>query len=143
MDKKGKVVLDKSEENPLSKFLRRSKHYVCSFPSHALLNSDLAGGKMLVIAGVNVLMFDQKVLVVDDETDIVRLLQTVLIKEGIDQVYTAGTAEARWVEFQKWRPNLVILDIMLPDGEGYEVCKKIRAVQCSDILLIGQDGRNR
>lgn len=47
---------------------------------------------MLVIAGVNVLMFDQKVLVVDDETDIVRLLQTVLIKEGIDQVYTAGTA---------------------------------------------------
>ena len=45
MDKKGKVVLDKQEENPLSKFLRRSKHYVCSFPSHALLNSSLAGGK--------------------------------------------------------------------------------------------------
>ena len=91
---------------------------------------------MLVIAGVNVLAFDQKVLVVDDETDIVRLLQTVLIKEGIDQVYTAGTAEAAWVEFQKWRPDLVILDIMLPDGEGYEVCKKIRDVSNVPIFFL-------
>ncbi|EGG35186.1 response regulator receiver domain protein [Paenibacillus sp. HGF5] len=72
--------------------------------------------------------FDQRVLVVDDEADIVRLLQTVLVKEGIDQVYTAATAEEAWIEFQQRQPDIVILDIMLPDGEGYEVCKKIRSV---------------
>ncbi|MGO4790540.1 response regulator transcription factor [Paenibacillus sp. 2KB_20] len=80
--------------------------------------------------------FDQKVLVVDDEADIVRLLQTVLIKEGIDQVYTAATAEAAWLEFQNWQPDLVILDIMLPDGEGYEVCKKIRSVSNVPIFFL-------
>ncbi|AWP27997.1 response regulator transcription factor [Paenibacillus sp. Cedars] len=80
--------------------------------------------------------FDQKVLIVDDEADIVRLLQTVLVKEGIDQVYTAATAEAAWDEFQRCQPDIVILDIMLPDGEGYEVCKKIRAVSNVPIFFL-------
>ncbi|WFB61294.1 response regulator transcription factor [Paenibacillus sp. BR1-192] len=80
--------------------------------------------------------FDQRVLVVDDEADIVRLLQTVLIKEGIDQVYTAATAEEAWIEFQQRQPDIVILDIMLPDGEGYEVCKKIRSISNVPIFFL-------
>lgn len=80
--------------------------------------------------------FDQKVLIVDDEADILRLLRTVLVKEGIDQVYTAATAESAWLEFQKWQPDIVILDIMLPDGEGYEVCKNIRAVSNVPIFFL-------
>lgn len=80
--------------------------------------------------------FQQKVLVVDDETDIVRLLQTVLIKEGIEQVYTAATAEEAWIEFQRRQPDLVVLDIMLPDGEGYEVCKKIRSISNVPIFFL-------
>lgn len=78
----------------------------------------------------------QKVLIVDDEDDIVKLLQTVLIKEGIEQVYTAGTAADAWLEFQRRDPDLVILDIMLPDGEGYEVCKKIRSVSNVPIFFL-------
>lgn len=80
--------------------------------------------------------FDQRVLVVDDEADIVRLLQTVLIKEGIDQVYTAATAEEAWIQFQQRQPDIVILDIMLPDGEGYDVCKKIRSVSNVPIFFL-------
>lgn len=80
--------------------------------------------------------FDQRVLVVDDEADIVRLLQTVLIKEGIDQVYTAATAAEAWIEFQQRQPDIVILDIMLPDGEGYEVCKKIRSISNVPIFFL-------
>ncbi|MWV44171.1 response regulator [Paenibacillus sp. HJL G12] len=80
--------------------------------------------------------FNQKVLIVDDEADIVRLLQTVLIKEGIEGVYTAGTAEQAWTEFQQRQPDIVILDIMLPDGEGYDVCKKIRSVSNVPIFFL-------
>lgn len=79
---------------------------------------------------------NQKVLIVDDEEDIVRLLQTVLIKEGIDQVYTAGTAEEAWTQFQEKQPDIVVLDIMLPDGEGYDVCKKIRSVSNAPIFFL-------
>ncbi|WP_136604044.1 response regulator transcription factor [Paenibacillus dokdonensis] len=86
--------------------------------------------------GVIVLTFNQKVLIVDDEADIVRLLQTVLIKEGIEQVYAAATAEEGWIEFQKRQPDIVVLDIMLPDGEGYDVCKKIRSVSNVPIFFL-------
>lgn len=79
---------------------------------------------------------EQKVLIVDDEVDILRLLKTVLIKEGIDQVYTASTAAEGWAQFQDKQPNIVILDIMLPDGEGYDVCKKIRHVSNVPIFFL-------
>jgi DNA-binding response OmpR family regulator len=79
---------------------------------------------------------DQKVLIVDDEADILRLLKTVLAKEGIDHVYTASTAADGWTQFQDMQPDIVILDIMLPDGEGYDVCKKIRNVSNVPIFFL-------
>ncbi|WP_188067451.1 response regulator transcription factor [Brevibacillus brevis] len=77
-----------------------------------------------------------KVLIVDDEEDIVRLLKTVLIKEGIENVYTASTAAEGFGQFQDKHPDVVILDIMLPDGEGYDVCKKIRNISHVPILFL-------
>ncbi|WP_079909346.1 response regulator transcription factor [Paenibacillus sp. 32352] len=78
----------------------------------------------------------KKVLIIDDEEDIVRLLRTVLMKEGIDPVYTAATAAEGWNQFQEKQPDIVLLDIMLPDGEGYEICKQIRAVSHVPILFL-------
>lgn len=72
----------------------------------------------------------------DDEEDIVRLLRTVLVKEGFEHVYTAATAEESWLQFQDKQPDVVILDIMLPDGEGYDVCKKIRNVSNVPIFFL-------
>lgn len=77
-----------------------------------------------------------KVLIVDDEEDILRLLKTVLIKEGIENVVTAKTAAEGWLQFQHQQPDLVILDIMLPDGEGYEVCKSIRSTSQVPIFFL-------
>lgn len=85
---------------------------------------------------ITTMALNQKVLIVDDEEDIVRLLKTVLVKEGIQRVYTASTAEAAWLEFQNRQPDIVILDIMLPDGEGYDVCKKIRSVSNVPIFFL-------
>lgn len=82
------------------------------------------------------LLLDQKILIVDDEEDIVKLLRTVLIKEGFEHVFTAGSAEEGWTLFQDKQPDLVILDIMLPDGEGYDVCKQIRSVSNVPIFFL-------
>jgi len=79
---------------------------------------------------------NKKVLIIDDEEDILRLIKTVLEKEGIKNVITAATAKGGFDQFQKMNPDLVLLDIMLPDGEGYDVCKQIRTISRVPILFL-------
>ncbi|MDX8044984.1 response regulator transcription factor [Gracilibacillus sp. S3-1-1] len=79
---------------------------------------------------------NKTVLIIDDEEDLLKLLQTVLQKEGIQQVVTAANAEEGMSLFHETSPDLVLLDIMLPDGEGYDVCKQIRQVSNVPILFI-------
>ncbi|WP_028391118.1 response regulator transcription factor [Bacillus cihuensis] len=79
---------------------------------------------------------NKKVLIIDDEEDILRLIQTVLMKEGIENVITATTAKDGFNQFQQKQPDLVLLDIMLPDGEGYDVCKQIRNISNVPILFL-------
>jgi len=79
---------------------------------------------------------NKKVLIIDDEEDILRLIQTVLMKEGIENVITATTAKDGFNQFQQKKPDLVLLDIMLPDGEGYDVCKQIRNISNVPILFL-------
>ncbi|MGR6341789.1 response regulator transcription factor [Priestia megaterium] len=79
---------------------------------------------------------NKKVLIIDDEEDILRIIKTVLVKEGIEKVVTSTTAREGFAEFQQTQPDLVLLDIMLPDGEGYEVCKQIRNISNVPILFI-------
>ena len=81
-------------------------------------------------------MSGKKVLIIDDEEDILKLIQTVLKKEGIEHVWTSTTAKDGLAQFQEKKPDLVLLDIMLPDGEGYEVCKQIRGFSKVPILFI-------
>ncbi|KRF61907.1 two-component system response regulator [Bacillus sp. Soil768D1] len=79
---------------------------------------------------------DQWILIIDDEEDLARLMETVLHKEGITNIVTAGTVTAGWAKFQEFNPALVLLDIMLPDGEGYDLCKQIREVSNVPILFM-------
>lgn len=81
-------------------------------------------------------MSAKKVLIIDDEEDILRLIKTVLQKEGIEHVYTSATAKDGLAQFQEKKPDLVLLDIMLPDGEGYDVCKQMRSISKVPILFI-------
>ncbi|GAA0076456.1 response regulator transcription factor [Clostridium sp. CTA-5] len=79
---------------------------------------------------------DKKILIVDDEIEILKLLETVLKKEGFSEIYTAKTMKEGIAEFERVKPDLVILDIMLPDGEGYEICKNIRNNSNVPILFL-------
>ncbi|MGW8427576.1 response regulator transcription factor [Peribacillus simplex] len=79
---------------------------------------------------------DQWILIIDDEEDLAHLMETVLHKEGIPNIVTAGTIVDGWAKFQEFDPSLVLLDIMLPDGEGYDLCKQIREVSNVPILFL-------
>lgn len=82
------------------------------------------------------MMNDAKILIVDDEIDLRNLITTALSKEGLQNIQSAGSIEAGWLLFQQYEPDLAILDVMLPDGEGYELCRKIREVSTIPILFL-------
>lgn len=67
----------------------------------------------------------KKVLVVDDEPSIVKLVQFNLEKEGL-QVEVASDGERALEKVKEARPDLIVLDLMLPKVDGLEVCKQIR-----------------
>lgn len=79
---------------------------------------------------------NNKILIVDDENEILKLLETVLKKEGFTNIYTAKTSKEGLEGFKRIEPDLVLLDIMLPDGDGYEICKHIRANSNVPILFL-------
>ena len=65
-----------------------------------------------------------KILVVDDEKDIVEFIQYNLEKEGFEVITAHNGNEA--LESIKEKPDLIVLDVMMPGIDGYEVCEKIR-----------------
>jgi two-component system phosphate regulon response regulator PhoB len=67
----------------------------------------------------------ERILVVDDEPDIVEMLEYNLRQAGY-AVATASTGEGALGEIRAARPDLVLLDVMLPDVAGTEVCRRIR-----------------
>ena len=71
-------------------------------------------------------MGDGPILVVDDEEDLRSLLKVNLEREGFEVVLAANGAEALAL-VEAHRPRLVVLDLMLPDHPGTEVCRRIRA----------------
>lgn len=67
-----------------------------------------------------------KILVVDDEPNIVMTLEYFLRRKGFEVFIARNGAEAL-TAMEAHRPDLVLLDIMMPDVDGYEICKKIRS----------------
>ncbi len=67
----------------------------------------------------------QRVLVIEDEPDMIRGLRDALTFEGFD-VATAATGQEGVASARRGHPNLILLDLMLPDINGYRVCEEIR-----------------
>ncbi len=68
----------------------------------------------------------KKVLVVDDDTEIVDLLVEVLSRDGRFEVKTAASGYEAGIQTQRFRPDCILLDYMLPDVNGNVVCHTIR-----------------
>lgn len=79
---------------------------------------------------------EKKILIVDDEKDIVKLLKTVLKNEGFQNIFTADTGKDAMRIVKNNNIDLYLLDIMLPDMNGLELCKEIRKVYISPIIFL-------
>ena len=81
-----------------------------------------------------------RILIVEDEKKIARFLELELTHEGYE-VQTAGDGRSGLEQAQSWQPDLLILDLMLPELSGIEVCRRLR--HDSDvpiIMLTAKDG---
>ena len=78
---------------------------------------------------------DRKILIVDDEKNIVDIIAFNLKKEGYT-VITAADGEEGVQKAMEENPDLILLDIMMPKMDGYEVCKKIREKKNTPIIML-------
>src|SRR4030095_10147410 len=83
-----------------------------------------------------------RVLVVDDEPQITRVLRTVLTSQGY-QVQTAPKGGTALANFSEWRPELVITDLYMPHMDGVELCKRIRSLSNVPIIVLSVKGEER
>jgi len=83
-----------------------------------------------------------KILLVDDEVDILEFLSYNLKKEGYD-IYTAINGKQAIEMAKKVSPQLIILDVMMPDMDGIETCREIRTLPgLKDVLIAFLTARN-
>lgn len=82
-----------------------------------------------------------KILIVDDEFNICELIKLYLLKENFN-VVTVNDGLKALETFQKEAPSLVILDIMLPGMDGWEICREIRKISNIPIIMLTAKGEN-
>ena len=81
----------------------------------------------------------QKILIVDDDENIAKLISLYLTKECFDTMMVHDGEEAL-VAFDTYQPNLMLLDLMLPGIDGYQVCREIRARSNTPIIMLSAKG---
>ncbi len=80
-----------------------------------------------------------KILIVDDDENITELISLYLNKEGYDTKVVHSGNQA-FPAYQSYNPNLIILDLMLPGKDGFDVCKEVRQVSNTPIIMLTAKG---
>lgn len=81
----------------------------------------------------------QKILIVDDDENIAELISLYLMKECFDTKMVYNGEDALYA-FETYQPNLILLDLMLPGIDGYQVCREIRAKSNVPIIMLSAKG---
>lgn len=81
----------------------------------------------------------QKILIVDDDTNIAELISLYLTKECFETRMVEDGEEALKA-FEEFQPNLILLDLMLPGIDGYEVCRTVRKTSSVPIIMLSAKG---
>jgi len=83
-----------------------------------------------------------RILVVDDEPQLTRVLRTGLKSRGYD-VRAAADGLAGFEAFNDWHPDLVITDLAMPNVDGLELCRRLRAVSTVPIIVLSAKGEEK
>ncbi|MBD5460921.1 MAG: response regulator transcription factor [Lachnospiraceae bacterium] len=81
----------------------------------------------------------QRILIVDDDSNIAELISLYLTKEFFETMIV-GDGEAALEAVESFRPNLILLDLMLPGIDGYQVCREIRTKLPTPIIMLSAKG---
>ena len=84
-------------------------------------------------------MAKQKILIVDDDNTIAELISLYLMKECFDTMIVED-GEKALEQFGQFQPNLILLDLMLPGIDGYQVCREIRRTSNVPIIMLSAKG---
>jgi len=83
--------------------------------------------------------YKQKILIVDDDANIAELISLYLTKECFD-TEIAEDGEEALEKFETFQPDLILLDLMLPGIDGYEVCREIRKTSRVPVIMLSAKG---
>ncbi len=81
----------------------------------------------------------QKILIVDDDENIAELISLYLTKECFETMIVHD-GESALTTFESFKPNLILLDLMLPGIDGYQVCREIRTSSSTPIIMLSAKG---
>ena len=81
----------------------------------------------------------QRILIVDDDANIAELISLYLMKECYETMIV-GDGEEALKRFPEFKPNLVLLDLMLPGMDGYQVCRELRSSSQVPIIMLSAKG---
>ena len=81
----------------------------------------------------------QKILIVDDDNNIAELISLYLTKECYD-TKIVNDGEQALIAFEHYKPNMLLLDLVLPGIDGYQVCREIRAKSDVPIIMLSAKG---
>ena len=84
-------------------------------------------------------MNKQKILIVDDDENIAELISLYLTKECFDTMMVHD-GEKALIAYETYQPNLILLDLMLPGIDGYQVCREIRTKSNVPIIMLSAKG---
>jgi two-component system KDP operon response regulator KdpE len=83
-----------------------------------------------------------RILVVDDEPQLTRVLRTGLKSRGYD-VRVAADGLAGFETFNDWHPDLVVTDLAMPNMDGLELCRRLRAISAVPIIILSAKGEEK
>ncbi|MCR5426204.1 MAG: response regulator transcription factor [Lachnospiraceae bacterium] len=84
-------------------------------------------------------MNKQKIMIVDDDAHIAELISLYLVKECFDTLIV-GDGESALTQFETYDPDLILLDLMLPGIDGYQVCREVRSKSSTPIIMLSAKG---
>lgn len=78
----------------------------------------------------------KKLLLVDDEQELQKLLTDIFKDAGFESLFTAGSVKEAILTAQKEKPDLILLDVMLPDGDGFSLMEQLRTFTNVPIIFL-------
>lgn len=85
---------------------------------------------------------NKKILVADDEPQLLEMVRSILEEDGFKNIKTACNVSDALEKARAWKPELAVLDVMLPDGDGFELLKRLREFTQIPVLFLTARGED-